>query len=331
MTRHSCATPPDDAVVAAPPDAGSPAVRRVHRPRADCTTDSAGGLTFRVRLCEGADEEAGAPEVPESAAVLLRLRHQHGPDASLRLPLARAAADGRLQASLPSTTRLREGRWDAYLTLGDEEPQRLLPGVHDLRSLVGSASVDTQAWLGVRIPYTTKYGNLAVRTWLRRPHAEAGALRVADDAITLQGRLYGARLSATACLEAHPRDAAASSVRVPVRPDSEERSEPQAAAPEHGTDTGHSVRDFAAELPLGSLLPGHRVWDLWLRPAEDEEPVRLGRILDDIPDKKRVFKYPSQRVTSRDGAAHSARPYYTINNNLSVQVSVETLAEAEAE
>ncbi|RCG17208.1 hypothetical protein DQ392_17820 [Streptomyces reniochalinae] len=301
----------------------------VHHPRVDCMADSTVGLTFTVRLFDKDAREIAASQVPESAAVLLRLRHHHGPDASLRLPLTPVAADGRLRAILPSTTQLPEGRWDAYLSLADEEPQRLLPGVHDLRSLVsGGSPSDAHAWLGVRIPYTTKNGNLAVRAWLRRPHAEAGTLRVEDGAMVLRGRLHGARLSATACLEALPRDTAASPVRVAVRPDSEGDFGPERApeGPERtpeDADARHSARDFTVELPFASLLPGHQAWDLWLRPSAYEEPVRLARILDDIPDKKRIFTYPSRRVSDRDGAIHSVKPYYTINNNLSVQVTTE--------
>ncbi|MDJ1132047.1 hypothetical protein [Streptomyces iconiensis] len=336
MTQHCLDTPPRAEAAAAPPDAGSPPVHRVHHARADCTADSAGGLTFRVRLFDETAKEIKAPEVPEAAAVLLRLRRHHGPDASLRLPLVRTAADGGLRAVLAGTALLREGRWDASLVLADEEPQRLLPGVHDLRTLASHVPRETHAWLGVRIPYTTKHGNLTLRTWLRRPHAEAGALHLGDGAMALRGRLYGAPLTATACLEAHPRDSEVSPVRVPVRLDDEDERSGHGAAPGHGSAPGYGAdarypaRGFAAELPLSSLLPGHRMWDLWLRPSVDEEPVRLARILDDILDKKRIFSYPPQRVTSSDGAVHSARPYYTVNNNLSVHVSDEDGGPAQA-
>ncbi|MGP3972999.1 hypothetical protein ACTWQF_02990 [Streptomyces sp. 8N114] len=323
MTLHALDTSPRGTAVAVPPSGGSPSGRRSHRPRADCTADSAGGLTFDVRLSEETAKEAVATDAPGHAAVLLRLRHHHGPDASLRLPLTRAAAGGgRLRATLPSTVRLREGRWDAYLALADEEPQRLLPGVHDLRSIVDGVPFDAHAGLAVRIPYTTKHGHLTVRAWLRRPHAEAGALRVEDSAIVLEGRLYGAQLSATACLEAHPRDSAALPVRAPVRVECEERSR-RTTAPEYGADGRRPERGFAAELPFSALLPGHRVWDLWLRPSAEEEPVRLARILDDVPDKKRIFSYPSRRVATPGVAVHLVRPYYTVNNNLSVRVSYE--------
>ncbi|MGI5346777.1 hypothetical protein ACQEU8_01125 [Streptomyces sp. CA-250714] len=315
---------PDTSVLntapAAPPDVSSSPGRKPHRPRADCTADSNGGLTFDVRLFDETARDAAASDTNEHAAVLLRLRHHHGPDASLRLPLTRAAADRGLRATLPATTSLREGRWDAYLAWADAEPQRLLPGVLDLRSLTGGALFDAHAWLGVRIPYATKHGNLTLRTWVRRPHAEAGALHVDDNTLVLHGKLYGTQLTTTASLEAHPRDSAALPVRVPVRLEAEERSGRE-TTPEYAPDGPHAERGFAAELPFTSLLPGQQVWDLWLRPAADQEPVRLARILDDIPDKRHIFRYPSRQVASPDGAAHSVRPYYTINNNLSVQVS----------
>ncbi|MBO8191571.1 hypothetical protein ITI46_07675 [Streptomyces oryzae] len=322
MSGPSLDAPVRTTAAAPPPNASSPHGRTPHRLRADCTTHGDGSLTFDVRLSDETGKKAAAPEADEHAAVLLRLRHHHGPDASLSLPLTPAATDGGLRATLPATTWLREGRWDAYLAQGDEEPQRLLPGVHDLRSLLGGAHVDARAWLGVRIPYTTKHGNLTIRTWVRRPHAEAGTLRIDDATIALHGTLYGAQLSATACLEARPRDSAAPPVRIPVRPAQEEHSGRE-TAPQHTPGPHHPQHGFAAELPFTALLPGHRIWDLWLRPSADEEPVRVARILDDIPDKKHVFSYPSRHVASPDGTAHAVRPYYTVNNNLSVRVSYE--------
>ncbi|WP_314173074.1 hypothetical protein [Streptomyces winkii] len=305
----------------ATPDAGPPSATR---PRADCTADSAGGLTFDVRSSEVV-VGSGRPCDP---ALLLRLRGGQEPEDTVRLPLGPAEGEVMLRAVLPSIMSLPEGRWDAYLALDGEEPRRLLPGVHDLRSLVDRVPRAGRTWLGVRIPYATKYGNLTVRSWLRWPHAEAGPLRFADGGIVLSGRLYGARLSATARLEAHPRDMAQAPVTVPVLPDG-------GVTARYGSDDGPSrsltstvgtgdpepAPGFTARLPLDALPSGPRAWDLWLRPGAGEEPVRLARILDDVPDKKQIFSYPPQRVTGPDGAARSVRPYYTLDNDLSVRVS----------
>ncbi|MBO8185652.1 hypothetical protein [Streptomyces spirodelae] len=326
MSRRSHDTSPDGAA-ASVPASGASSAGGPHHARADCTADGAGGLTFDVRFFDRNDAQTAAPNPPERAAVLLRPRqHSGGPDDGLRLPLSRSGEGGRLRATLPGTAGLREGRWDAYLAWADEEPQRLLPGVIDLRSLVDRVPVDTHTGLVARIPYTTKYGNLTVRAWHRRPHAEAGALHVEDGAMALEGRLYGARLSPAAQLEARSRDAAVPPVCVPVRRKSAEEAGVSAAPRDgegdgDGGGDGHPGSGFTAELPFGPLVPGDQVWDLWVRPSHDEKPVRLARILDDVPDKKRIFRYPSRRVADPGGAVHSVRPYYTVNNNLSVQVS----------
>ncbi|MCH6159503.1 hypothetical protein [Streptomyces marispadix] len=363
LAPHTASPRPSAAPASVPSSSASPPSPVPPHPRADCTADSAGGLTFDVRLGDvlpagsGAGPDAGPDEGPEEgltggapaarppddAALLLRLRDGEGPSGTVRLPLAPAESEGTLRAVLPSIMSLPEGRWDAYLALGDEEPRRLLPGVHDLRSLIGRVPREGRTWLGVRIPYATKYGNLTVRSWLRWPHAEAGPLEVANGSVALRGTLHGARLSATATLEAHPRDPAAAPVSVPLHEDACDRRDGPSARSGHGTpvrpghgtsaqpDHGGTVRTehsgpaprFTARLPLEALPSpsGPRVWDLWVRPAAGEEPVRLARILDDVPDKKRIFSYPPQRVTAADGSAVSVRPYYTLDNDLSIRVS----------
>ncbi|OEV07125.1 hypothetical protein, partial [Streptomyces nanshensis] len=319
------------------------------RPRADCTADTAGGLTFDVRLSEAGP---AAPCATGDPAMLLRLRGGEGPADTVRLPLAPVGDEGTLRAVLPSIMSLPEGRWDAYVADGDEEPVRLLPGVHDLRSLVDRVPRAGRTWLGVRIPYATKYGNLTVRSWLRWPHAEAGQLYVLDGGLVVRGRLYGAGLSTTARLEAHPRDAAGTPpVSVPVPCDGEEHAGPDDARHSHqqhsrerhvegqhrqvpyserqfapqgrgqGQPEPHAAPGFTVRLPLGALPSGPVVWDLWLRPSAEEEPVRLARILDDVPDKKQIFGYPPQLVTAPDGTVREVRPYYTLDNDLSVQAS----------
>ncbi|MFE0879701.1 hypothetical protein ACFW4X_33290 [Streptomyces smyrnaeus] len=273
-------------------------------PAVDCTADSAGGLTFDLRL-SAAEAQGGD--------VGLLLRRRPGPSAEteeVRLPLTpvQEAEPGTLRAALPSTVRLTEGRWNVFLVLAGRPPRRLAPGVNDLRSLVDRVPHESRSWMGVRIPYATKHGNLSVRAWMRWPHAEAGALRVHDGGLRLSGRLYGAEVSPSARLEAWPRRGEQESVVV------------EAAA------EGPDQREFTAELPYPPLT-GCRLWDLWLRPEKDAEAVRVARILDDVPDKKRIFTYPEHAVEPRTGPEAAteppyatARPYYTLNNDLAVRV-----------
>ncbi|SCK54093.1 hypothetical protein H181DRAFT_04965 [Streptomyces sp. WMMB 714] len=300
-----------------PPHSPKPKSRRPH---ADCTADTAGGITIDVRLSEGQAATSGmARAVEGGAALLLRRRGGgEGPDDTARLPLGPTGTEGVMRAVLPSIMTLPEGRWDAFLAVAEAEPQRLLSGLNDLRSLVDRVPRQGRTWLGVRIPYATKYGNLTVRSWLRWPHAEAGQLHVEDGRMRLRGVLFGAPLGGAARIEARPRDGgpavcspAAREVRAPGR--SGGRAAWQAGA-EPDAATG-----FTAELPFAALAPGHRVWDLWLRPEEGAEPVRIARILDDVHDKGQIFSYPPQRVTDA-GGVRTVRPYYTLDNDLSLRV-----------
>lgn len=274
-----------------------------HRLRADCLSDPAGGLTFSVPIPGG---------VPARGAALL-LRRRGGaragtgaaPEDTVRLPLVGDGSDGALRAVLPQSMPLPEGRWDVHLALGERE-QRLLPGVHDLRSLVGRVPDPGSTWIAVRLPYATRFGNLTVRAWARRNHAEAGRLRVVDGGAVLDGTLYGPALTGAALLEARPRGA-----RVGAEP----VTSPAAAVP---GGLGGPGAAFTAELPYAALTEAG-VWDLWLLPGADGKPVRIARILDDIQDKKRVFRYPSQRLTAGAGE-FAVRPYYTLDNDLAVRV-----------
>ncbi|HEX5565381.1 MAG TPA: hypothetical protein VFY14_00290 [Streptomyces sp.] len=293
--------------------AGTSDTPRTTSPRADCTADSAGGLSFDIRLPDtappGAVPSAAVPSDAAErwdAALLLRLR-KSDPEESVRLPLVPSSGGTVLRAALPSTVPLAEGRWDAYLRLGDGEPQRLLPGCNDLRSLVDRIPRTDRTWLGVRIPYTTKYGNLSVRAWLRWPHAEAGEVWPRDGGVTVHGRLYGAELTPTARLEARPHG-------VPP-PDAPTVTGPVTPGGGHGFTARLAYRDLVRE-------PGTEEWDLWLRPGEDAEPVRLARILDDIADKQKILRYPAQAVIDKGPGEESlwARPYYTGDNDLSMRL-----------
>ncbi|MCF6525106.1 hypothetical protein [Streptomyces sp. JJ36] len=86
---------------------------------------------------------------------------------------------------------------------------------------------------------------------------------------------------------------------------------------------------FEASLPVDDLaldgLP-EAVWDLYLTAGDGGDGddggggarLRVGKHLDDITGKKKIFVYPAQSVTSdEDGTV--VRPFYTIQDNLSVE------------
>lgn len=250
-------------------------------PRADCVADAAGGITFDVAV-----HEATAPVL-----VLGRRGGTGGPADEVRLPLT-PAGEGRARAVLPSTMELAEGRWDLFL-----DERAVEPGIRDVRSLVDRVP-DEQGPLAVRIPYPTADGRLAVRSWLRAPHAEAGDIGLGDGTCTVEGVLYGAELGPGAVAEARLGD------RV------------------HQVPAGGGKGRFTFTLPYDDLArtppPAGKqhLWELWLRPDEDAGPVRISRLLDDIWDRKSIHVYPVQR---RGG--YRAAPCYTTDNDLCVRLT----------
>ncbi|MGW7573444.1 hypothetical protein [Streptomyces sp. NPDC054765] len=101
---------------------------------------------------------------------------------------------------------------------------------------------------------------------------------------------------------------------------------------EDGTLVVHSRESRGSELCLPTTGTGNRfevsigldelaaacsgtdqTWDLYLKLPGRAEALRLGRHLDDIVGKKKIFVYPAQAV-----AGMWIEPYYTVKDNLSV-------------
>jgi glycosyltransferase involved in cell wall biosynthesis len=319
--------------------------RRPSRPWGDSRVDARRG----VRVSVGWTGSSGQD-------LVLVLRHRHGDD-ELRVPLEREAphvplkqetphlaahaahaaqaplkpkaADGAGNPSdreapdvtgdrwtaLLSQTRppLAEGRWDLYAErAGDGVRLRLRAGLVEQRSLLTSEFTGGSpvAWW---IPYTTKDGYLALRTFRREAHAEVTALPVGDGSSAVEGVLHGAELGAGAALMGVARSGEESDFEAPVE-----------ATGEHLPD-GHPSRGrlFHGRLPSlpGPTAPGKVIWDLFLRPATDAEPVRLGRLFGDIVDRKDTDKYPEVTLPARSGGSVRARYFFTVTNDLAVSVS----------
>ncbi|WP_328362882.1 transferase [Streptomyces sp. NBC_00445] len=265
--------------------------------RADCTADADGRITFHF-------PPLGEPD-SQSAQLLLRLRPKKGqPEETLRVLDVEAVGDGGRRAILESRPSLAEGRWDVYLLPEPGAPrQRLRPGLRDLRALVDGHTRDWPSPVAVRVPYTTKDGYLAVRAWLRTAHAEVEGIEVTDRSMTVRGRLHGATLSAGAVVRLRARG-------------------PKGAVRTREPQVESAGRRFSFTVDHEELVAadaiGTRVWDISVqaRPAEGSPLVRVGRLLDDVADRKEIFVYPSAAV---GGVA--VRPYYTVDNDLSVEVT----------
>ncbi|WP_406380508.1 transferase [Streptomyces sp. NBC_01618] len=266
-------------------------------PRADCTADADGGIVFDLHLGPG-PERYDAGEAPE---LLLRLRgakNKDGDDSTVRLPLT-PLGEGRLRAVLPSTVEPAEGRWDVHVCAqgtDDDEAVAVTPGIRDVRLLM-DRTPDTGR-IAARIPYPTADDRLAVRCWIRSPHAEAGPVTFDGDAMTVEGALYGTALGDDARVEARLAGAPDRTCRVPV-------------TGKEGT--------FSFTLPLDRLVTGpvtgQQLWTLWLIPGTADD-VRISRILDDVWDRRNSFVYPGR--SAAEGVR--ATPCYSGDNDLCVRI-----------
>ncbi|MER7937717.1 MULTISPECIES: transferase [unclassified Streptomyces] len=255
--------------------------------RTDCTADADGRLTFVLR----------APSA--TGRLLLRLRPKKGqPEKILHALDLKPAADGRSCAVLGPGPALAEGRWDVYLIPEPGAPrQRLGPGFRDLRTLFDGHLRERPSPVAVRVPYVTRDGHLAVRAWLRTAHAEVEAVHVTDRSMTVRARLHGATLGA------------APAVRLRVRGGGGTERTVVPATEKDG-------RGFSFTVDYGELAgdtgAGNRVWDLSVT-IDGEASVRIGRLLDDVAERKDIFVLPTAVI---GGAV--VRPYYTVDNDLSI-------------
>ncbi|MFI6082944.1 hypothetical protein ACIBBB_18525 [Streptomyces sp. NPDC051217] len=286
-------------------DDGSTNGGPVAKPRADATVDGEGRFVVRVRL-----------PLPDSARprLLLQLRPKKGQSEETgRVAALEHVGHDEWRAVLETAPALREGRWDAYvLGMPGEERTPLLPGLRDLRALVsGGGGEGRETPLAVRIPYATKDGRLAVRAWLRATHAEAGRIDFSGHTMTARARLFGARLGEGAAALLHPRGKDAPVRQIALRAEGER-------------DLSFTVdyQDLLAERGQPAAGAEQEIWDVYVRPAAGASRIRVARLLDDVADRKAVFVYPAATL-----GGVTVRPYYTVDNDLSVAVAPAPVAD----
>ncbi|KUL23867.1 transferase [Streptomyces regalis] len=272
--------------------------------RVHCTTDADGRITFIVQRSE--------PATLQSPQLLLRLRPKKGqPEKLLHALDLEPVDDSRLRAVLETQPALADGRWDVYLLAEPgAQRQRMRPGLRDLRALVDGHTRDRPSPVAVRVPYATKDGYLAVRAWLRTAHAEVERVDVRDRSMTVRARLHGATLAEGAVVRLRLRggDGVVRTLGPQVEGDGPAFS--------FTVDYEELAADQGARPGTGT-----RVWDISVQsgPAAGAPVIRIGRLLDDVADRKEIFVYPTAEV----GDA-TVRPYYTVDNDLSVEVTAAT-------
>ncbi|MQS36488.1 glycosyltransferase family 4 protein [Streptomyces katsurahamanus] len=283
-------------------------------PLADCVAEADGSLTVTVVA-----PEAAALKYRGLRLVCARLGggaddrvYPFAPDGSVRIPAGDEFAEGQWlchaewpeHAEPPKRAERAEPPEPPYRTEGPGPARPPAPG---LRTALIARSVDQRGALragdrrtpgaGVRhlVPYRrAPQHQLALRSWVRPVHAEAGDVHRSGSTLILEGSVLG-----------------------PVEP----VGEPSLVLRRRG-GTGDELvfpgvrqgaRGFRVvidgEEAARRQLAEKDAWEVWLRFAPDREPVRVGRLLDDVVQKGDVFVYP-------DALAHKHRPLLLVRRVL---------------
>lgn len=308
-------------------------------PRRQVTTMARRLLSpLRVRPSRSAQPEGSASvdQLPTVHVVLLdsgELRFTVASDGAewQRLVLKRRRSDERAEihltvdptdggmvgALLPSTV-MAEGRWDASLETATGELVRAGAGRCDTRRAAAMPLATAGRPLARRLPYETADGFLAVRTWLRSAHAEVDVVERGGATLALRGRVVS-----------EGDDVAGRQVRVIAA----SRLDGVPEWTSSPTDTDQSGC-FEGTVDLDDLsrhrVTRHDDWDLYLEVVDSGTRARLGRLADDIVDRKPMVTYEVTRSRPEtDPRLHDeyplptveVRPYFTVNNDLSLYVT----------
>ena len=226
------------------------------------------------------------------------------------------SADGLYtEATLAPTDFGDEGRWNLQVHRSGHV-SRLRPGPLDTRVLAGARTTGgADAELApVALPYATRDGYLAIRTWVRPRHAECTALTLVDDRLEIHVAARGFTLGPDACLEVHRRGPRPSVSSTAIGSD----------------DSRYGSARVDLRLLVQHRLTRHDDWDVWVRPGPDQELLRVARILDDVVDRKGVYVQPLLTFASDDElpwveedpvSTVRVRPYFAADSGLSLYVA----------
>jgi hypothetical protein len=263
-----------------------------YRPVADCTVAPCGELLLRL--------PAGSLPV---GATLGWQRVEKGTPRTAAVAVPSVRDDG-VTVTIGADD-VPPGSWALQIIDGARRTP-VAAGMRDTRALL-DADESPDGGVHVRMPYRGPDGSLQVRVWKRRVHPEVGQVSVHGDEIRFDGRLLGAKFgSPVPHLELRCRVPGSPVVHAPVQPVDE--------------ITFHVV--LPARLPAAHrTAAAEDLWDIWLHYDEGAAPVRLGRLLDDVVDKRSAYLYPDAVVRRPDRRDLRVQPYYTLHNEFSVRVA----------
>jgi len=293
------------------------ATARAMRPQASEGADTAAPMApaVHVELLRTNDLQFTAPLAPNAWERLVLVKRRSGDEESIELAPTESGTVG----VLPASVDLSEGRWDAHLQTGAGARSRAAAGRCDTRHAATMPLAHPGRPFARRLPYETADHFLAVRAWLRPAHAEVDAVERSGGLLELRGRVVSQEEGGVP----------AGDVRVVVS--SRLDGVPEwSSAPVAMQPAGY----FRVSIDL-DVLSGHRVtrhddWDLHLEFEASGLRARLGRLADDIVDRKHVVTYQVTRShPETDPRMHEehpvpvidVRPYFTVNNDLSLYVT----------
>ncbi|MEU5399080.1 glycosyltransferase family 4 protein [Streptomyces sp. NPDC005963] len=183
--------------------------------------------------------------------------------------------------TIPVTDDFADGHWMCH---ADQPATGLRVGI--LARAVdqrGSLRVSDRLTTGAGVRHLVPYRrppkqHLVLRSWVRSVHAEAADVLLVNRKITLTGRLVG---------EAEPSGEPSLLLR---RADDPQQNELVFPGTREGT-RGFEVT-IGCEVAVAHQRSPKDTWEVWLRYSPGEEPVRVGRVLDDVVQKGDVFVYP---------------------------------------
>ncbi|WP_405808313.1 glycosyltransferase family 4 protein [Streptomyces sp. NBC_00210] len=226
-------------------------------------------------------------------------------------------------ATIPAGEQLGEGLWELFAE----------SAATGGRARLGSRNVDQRGAMHAAdrlvpggpvrnlVPYVDKArGTLVLRSWVRPVHAEAGHVRLVGKKIALSGSLLG------------PATVVGDPVLVLRRRG--KGHELTFTGQWDGENGFHFAVPCAA--PAAQQITAHDVWDVFVRYASNAQPVKVGRMLDDVVMKKDIYNYPltilpkrrkgslvralAKNVLRRPKQRVRVRFLYTASNDLALNV-----------
>ncbi|MER6073925.1 glycosyltransferase family 4 protein [Streptomyces sp. NPDC001817] len=242
-----------------------------------------------------------APTAPVDEGRLLLIRRGGEDRTTLRVPLVRDPG-GRLSAPVERTLPLGNAVWDLWIAPAKGPRKRLRSDLLDLRGLMDFRPEPRLSPVRALLPYATVDGFVALSTREADVHAEVQGIDIDGGEIGVTVRLFGTDADAEGVELRHRGRADA-----PVLEPSWHRG---------GEGLLH------ARVGCADVARHHHdeqdLWDLSVRVAGRAEPVRVGGWFGDVKDRKKVYVYPVTVFEETPRGRARVRPYYTVDNDLSV-------------